>query len=255
MHEKEILLDVIEATYNASQEIKSWGASYGDIENQLESCIELSRENIGATGFLFPPIRRMDIGNKRIYLSKHILDSCGIIKCLFYLYGKRSYAVGFVAHNLIRGATPYTRYMNRSGSSAILPGTIHEYLMSGIMDELHRNLAKKDDIRYEINAHPGKWMQIEGHRNVVIGASVCDETLNIYVCTTGRSVYPCHYPDDLILCCGGYHTIYEDTYSEKGNISLSRRFSLPSGSESKTFNSEYDYHSNWLYKQREYYNL
>jgi len=90
---------------------------------------------------------------------------------------------------------------------------------------------------------PGLWIQIEGHRNITVGAKIYNKKLQIQVCTTRHNYYTLQY-DRLIECVGVYYSV--PCYD--GPLSAHRSFSTPYGTN-KTF--QYPSHRNWLYNQRD----
>lgn len=92
---------------------------------------------------------------------------------------------------------------------------------------------------------PGRWIHIEGHRNVVIGSKVSDSgDLKVMVCTTNRNTYELSY-DKLIKVDDCYWSVF---CGYSGKLSAHKCFSESCGF-SNTF--RHRYHKNWLYRERE----
>ena len=101
------------------------------------------------------------------------------------------------------------------------------------------NLALKMD-------RPKQWLQIEGHRNVMVAARMSSDykRLLIQVCTTARNYYNLEYSDLINIGCS-YYQISEDY---DGCLSASLCFSKPNG-YSRTFN--WPSPAKWLENQRQ----
>lgn len=186
----------------------------------------------------------MKHGDKSVYCLDRIELSFPYILIPFISFNVNDLAsIGYFTYNLITNNVRYFFNMKKKP----LGGDFKEIILPRITEpivSLDRFCESLPSVSNRID-DPRRWIQIEGHRNVVIGSKIGSSgNLEVKVCTTNRNTYELSY-DKLIKSKDCYWRV-TTTYNDQ--LTVYRSFSEPCGF-SATF--EYQYQKNWLYRERD----